>query len=142
MLSLCCAAHTLPCHAQEPRTADGVRAAINAILTKRPVKDSLRLAADSASAWRDFVRCRDVSGRTVCALVDGKPVSVVEVRLTAPDSADVVIRQFRMVYERCPGGDRIDPPVISTGVVGAEWWTFTYSSGGRHGVRSDEVMTC
>lgn len=121
LLALCAAGVCLG-HAQELRSADGVRTVMKTILRHEARgEDHLQFAPDSAVAWRDFVRCRNLNGRLVCSLVGGKPVTVIEVRMTTPNTADVMVRYFRMADRMCPGGDRIDPPVIDTSDVGAEW---------------------
>lgn len=143
MALLSCVVLTTASSAQAPRTPDAVRAAMTALLRAEAAGgDSVRIALDSAAVWRDFVTCRDVNGARVCALRDGKPVTVIHVTMVTPDSAEVELQRFRMIDTWCPHGTPINPPQITGNMVGTAWWDMRYVDGRWVGTRSSMVVTC
>ena len=100
--------------AQEPQNEAGAFAAVVALLRHRPeASDSMRFAPDSATMFREFVRCQPGGGSaTVCSLVSDKPVIMVRVQLRSPTTAAVEVRYYQMMRAPCPIGPRYDAPVI------------------------------
>jgi hypothetical protein len=114
--------------AQEPQTEAGARSAATQLVKQRGRGvDSLRVVADSATLYRDFVRCREVAAREVCALTDNRAVHMVLVRLVAPDTAAVEERTYEMHSRRCPGGAPFESPRIMVGSGGT--WRMVYRGG-------------
>jgi hypothetical protein len=114
--------------AQEPQTEDGARAAAMQ-LVKLHWKgvDSSRVVPDSVAMYRDFVRCRDIAGREVCALTDNRAVHLILVRLVAPDTAVVEEQKYEMHTRRCPGGPVFEFPRIMAG--SGSTWRMVYRGG-------------
>ncbi|MHB2033594.1 MAG: hypothetical protein ACYCVE_09515 [Gemmatimonadaceae bacterium] len=106
-----------------------MRSAVGRVLASlRDPVDTTREGPDSASVWQRFVHCEARDGRSVCALDDGKPATAIAVRLVTPDSAEVHIQRFQMQYEFCPGGPKLNPPIIN-GWLGIRTMTLIYSGG-------------
>lgn len=140
VLGMC---HAATISAQAPHTAEAVRSAMMARLqSEAKGADHPRIAFDSAAVWRDFVSCTIVNGASVCSLSEGKPVTVIHVRMVTPDSAEVRLQHFRMVDRMCPSGVAIVPPLISGSDIGGSWWTMRYVAGKWVGTKSDLVVTC
>ncbi len=106
-----------------------VRSAVGRVLASmsNPV-DTTREGPDSASVWQRFVHCEARDGRSVCALNQGKPATAIAVHLVTPDSAEVHIQRFQMQYEFCPGGPKLNPPIIN-GFLGIRTMTLKYADG-------------
>jgi hypothetical protein len=114
--------------AQAPRTLDGARAAALAALRVRGGPSALApIVADSAELWRRFVRCRGRATSRQCTLHGVAAVTMLFVSLPTPDSATVVVREYRMIAERCPSRTPIVPPRL--GVAHVEFWSIRFSQG-------------
>lgn len=113
----------------QPRTRDGAYAAAVALLQRGARgADSIRVAPDSITMYRLFVRCEGPKpAPSTCALIDGKPVTMVLVELADSVTAMVQAR-FYVMGLGCPGPQRRRGVrgIVSTGM---DEYTLTYVDG-------------
>ena len=104
---------------------EGARTAAIALLLRRSRgADSARIVPDSATMYQRFVMCRSDQSKPICALIGSRRVTVVDVQLTAGDSATVKVSHYVTLSATCGGRNLMETPRIVT--TSGELFTLAY----------------
>ena len=100
-----------------------------------PLGRDIHWAESRDSVLARFANCRPHPSGVACVLKDTIPTWSFEIQMIRPDSAEVIIRRYEMLYESCPLRRRLDPPVVAEDVKWETWvianndWVFRRGRG-------------
>jgi hypothetical protein len=101
-----------------------------------PLGRDIHWAESRDSVLARFADCRPHPSAVVaCVLKDSIPTWSFEIQMIRPDSAEVTVRRYHMLYESCPLRRPLDPPVVShdvqwhTWVIANNQWVFRRGRG-------------
>ena len=127
---------------QEPKTIAGAYAAAVALVRSRAdTRDSTRIVPDSATMYRDYVRCSDVATpQPGCALIGENMVIMVSVSLPSLETAAVSVKYYITLRGSCPLGTPFAASVVAATRVDS--FSMTYADGRWKSSSGGRGMEC
>jgi hypothetical protein len=127
--------------AQVPRTEAAARqTAITWLRAQGRTIDTARIVASREELWERFVTCEQPEQRVGCTIRGGGSITMLNFRISAPDTITFNHREYFLITHSCPLGIPLTPPVIGT--LGDYLYEIVYARGAWQDPRRVTAIVC